>query len=1138
MKIKYYYFALIPLLVISILSFTKTDKRLRVLVFFKTKGYHHQSITAGITAIQKLGAKNGFDVDTTADSKHFIDTELKKYAAVIFLNTTGNVLNAVQQTAFERYIQAGGGFVGVHAAADTEYDWPWYGNLVGAYFESHPNNPNVKKATINITDNKHEATKGLQAKFERTDEWYNYRSFYVDLKTLATLDEATYEGGTNPQNHPISWYHDFDGGRAFYTGMGHTTESYTEPLFLTHLLGGIQYAIGDDKPLDYSKAHAVVIPEQNRFVKTVLVDDLDSPMELAISNDGRIYYTQLGGDLSVYDTRKKSYKKIIKMPITDRHTGLIGIALDPGFEQNHFIYLYYTPAGQTAEPIYFRLSRFTLDINDNIDLKSEKLLISVPVQENSGNHHGGSLAWDKNGNLYLSTGDSTSPFSSNGYSPIDERPGKEYYSVDAQRGAANTNDYKGKILRIHPEPDGSYTIPDGNLFAKGTDKTKPEIFVMGCRNPYRIAVNPKTSTVYWGEIGPDAGKDGIQGPRGYDEFNQAKKAGNFGWPYFVGNNFAYAKWDFATATAGPHFDVQKPINTSPKNTGLRELPPAQPAMIWYPYAVSAEWPELGMGGRCAIGGTFYTYDKNSASPNKFPEYYDGKLFVADWMRNWVMAISFDDQENYRSIEPFMSGSGDFRRPIDMTFGQDGVMYMLEYGSVYGAANKDARLVKIEYNSGNRAPVAKAAIIDSTTLELRKRVWITNEGKNIPGVKQASGQAPLKINFSANGSADADDDDEITYQWYFDGKTPAAKTADASHIYRKPGTYKAILKVTDKAGKSSFDTLAIKVGNTAPVVTIASADNRSFYWLGKPFKYNIKVEDKEDKTIVPARIKAYYTYYPSGLPTKLGAAGQKGGHPGLLIMAKSDCKACHLIDKKAVGPSFIAVANRYKKQEGSVEKLAAKIISGGGGSWDKEHVMSAHPQLSVTDASEIVRYIFSLTDKQNVSQPMPLKGSLNLTYNDKEPEGVYLLEAYYTDKGSKFTGPITANDKLYLRYADLKSIYADEYKGFERFRMDLSDGDNKSYLMLRNIYLNGIKNIVFSYSSQKVNGDILLRIDSQAGPVIGKVSYTATGGWDKTAEATLTLNQWPKGKHDIYFVASKPGEKNIIKITNIKFNVLK
>jgi cytochrome c len=197
----------------------------RVLVFSKTKGWKHSSIPFGIAAIQKLGQENNFLVDTTKNAAVFTDENLKKYATVIFNNTTGNILNGDQQAAFERYIQAGGGYVGIHAAADTEYDWPWYGKLMGAHFASHPHNSNVRKATVDVTDKTHSSTTMLPEHWERTDEWYNYRSFYSGIKVLANLDENSYEGGINGANHPISWYHEFDGGRAFYTGNGHTDES-------------------------------------------------------------------------------------------------------------------------------------------------------------------------------------------------------------------------------------------------------------------------------------------------------------------------------------------------------------------------------------------------------------------------------------------------------------------------------------------------------------------------------------------------------------------------------------------------------------------------------------------------------------------------------------------------------------------------------------------------------------------------------------------------------------------------------------------------------------------------------------------------------------------------------------------------
>ena len=219
----------------------------RVLVFSKTKGYYHESIPSGIEAIQKLGRENSFQVDTTKDASKFTTDNLRQYRAIIFLSTTQDVLNDEQESAMEKYIKGGGGFVGVHAAADTEYEWPWYNKLVGAYFKSHPNNPNVRKAVVNVIDKSHPATANLPDKWERSDEWYNYKDINPDLKVLAKLDETSYEGGENGDDHPIIWYHAYDGGRAFYTGGGHTEESFTDPVFTQHLLGGIKYAMGGDE---------------------------------------------------------------------------------------------------------------------------------------------------------------------------------------------------------------------------------------------------------------------------------------------------------------------------------------------------------------------------------------------------------------------------------------------------------------------------------------------------------------------------------------------------------------------------------------------------------------------------------------------------------------------------------------------------------------------------------------------------------------------------------------------------------------------------------------------------------------------------------------------------------------------------
>ncbi|HEK20640.1 MULTISPECIES: ThuA domain-containing protein [unclassified Mucilaginibacter] len=233
--------ALLILLSTTVFGFAKP----RVLVFSKTAGFHHESIAVGIPAVIKIGKDNNFDVDTTTNAALFTLQNLKRYKAVIFLSTTGDVLNDEQQAAFEQYIKQGGGFVGVHSATDTEYDWPWYGNLVGAYFKSHPSKQ--QEADLHVVDRKFIATKRLPVVWRRLDEWYNYKWIAKGLHILITIDEKSYTGGENGSNHPMSWYHNYDGGRAFYTALGHTDASYSEPLFLKHLLGGIKYAMGQSK---------------------------------------------------------------------------------------------------------------------------------------------------------------------------------------------------------------------------------------------------------------------------------------------------------------------------------------------------------------------------------------------------------------------------------------------------------------------------------------------------------------------------------------------------------------------------------------------------------------------------------------------------------------------------------------------------------------------------------------------------------------------------------------------------------------------------------------------------------------------------------------------------------------------------
>ena len=690
------------LLVILASCSNKRSSKPTILVFFKTGGYYHESIPLGVKAIQDLGVNNGFNVDTTTNANKFAEDSLKKYASIVFLSSTLELLAGNQEIALERYMQAGGGFVGIHAAADAEYDWNWYVKMIGASFKSHPDQ---QEATLIINDKNHPSTDSLPATWTRKDEWYNFKNLNPDVKVLISIDEKSYKGGENGDKHPMAWYHNFDGGRVFYTELGHTNESFSEPLYLKHILGGIQYAMGDNTA-DYSKAHSVFAPDESNFTKTDLVKGtFFEPTEISVLPNLDVLVVQRRGEILLYNNTSKKIKQAgflnvywkTNAPGVNSEEGLLGVKADPDFAKNHFVYMYYSSPDSPMN----RLSRFTLE-NDTILNSSEKVILEFYEQRDICCHTGGSIAFGPDKTLFVSTGDNTTPFdepkqkyASHGYAPLDDRPGHLQY--DERRSSGNTNDLRGKILRIKVKADGTYEIPEGNLFPKGTDKARPEIYVMGNRNPYRISVDPKNGNLYWGEVGPDANVDSLdtRGPQGYDEVNQARKAGFFGWPFFIGNNYPYHIYDYATGKSGPAFDPAKPVNNSRNNTGLTELPPAQPAFIWYPYGISTtDFPSLGAGGRTAMAGPVY-YSDLYPKETRYPSYYDGKFFFNEWMRGYIKAVTMKANGDYDRMEPFMPNTK-FHAAIDIEVGPDGRFYVLEYGSGWFSKNEDAGLSRIDY----------------------------------------------------------------------------------------------------------------------------------------------------------------------------------------------------------------------------------------------------------------------------------------------------------------------------------------------------------------------------------------------------------------------------------------------------------
>ncbi|MDA0907267.1 MAG: ThuA domain-containing protein, partial [Bacteroidetes bacterium] len=782
-----------------------------VLVFSKTAGYRHASIEEGIEAIRQLGLDNGFNVDATEDASAFTAENLQNYAAVIFLSTTGDVLNLEQQSAFEAYIQQGGGFVGIHAASDTEYSWPWYGELVGAYFDSHPE---IQQATIEVADRVHPSTSHLPEYWIRTDEWYNYNENpRGDVHVLATLDESTYSGGSMGHDHPIAWMHEFEGGRSWYTGGGHTEESFSEPDFLQHVLGGIFYASGD------VKGEFDATSEQ-QYQVTVIKENPAYPMALAVLPSYNVLYIERQGKMHLWNSSTGLISTAAEFDVdSGREDGLLGIVLDPNFEINSYIYVFYSP--RTVEEQ--RVSRFTFD-GIRLDMDSENILLQIPVQRSQCCHSGGDLEFGPNGDLYITTGDNVNPFESDGFSPIDERPGREYY--DAQGTSGNTMDLRGKILRIRPEEDGTYSIPEGNLFTN-SDEGLPEVYVMGTRNPFRMAVDKRNGELYWGDVGPDAGGDNVaRGPKGYDEFNRTTQAGNFGWPMCIAENLPYRQYDFATGTTGAAFNCDSPVNSSPNNTGADSLPPAIPAWIAYTYGVTEKWPQLGAGQRTAIAGDIFYYDDTLEETGSLPEYFDGSLFILEWTRNWIKEVRFNEDGELLQINSFLEDLT-LNRPIDMQIGPDGAIYIIEWGTGFFEENADDRIIKIEFaqNLANRVPTARA------TADIQ------------------SGNAPLNVTFSGETSSDPDVGDVLRYSWDLDGdEVEDANTATVQYTYTTNGVYPVTLKVTDQDGAISVDQIEIVVGNTTPEVTILEPVNGGFYEDFDEIEYNVDVKDAEQGSI--------------------------------------------------------------------------------------------------------------------------------------------------------------------------------------------------------------------------------------------------------------------------------------------------
>ncbi|GAA4410395.1 lectin [Actinokineospora soli] len=595
-------------------------------------------------------------------------------------------------------------------------------------------------------------------------------------------------------------------------------------------------------------AAAAVDPTQFQQVELARgVAEMGEPMSMAVLPDNSVLHTARDG--TVRRTTNAGTTSVIgRLGVyTHDEEGLQGVGVDPGFATNRHVYLFYapplsTPAGDapaTGTATTWatwrgvnRLSRFTLNADFTLNATSERVVIEVPADRGICCHVGGDIDFDAAGNLYLSTGDDTNPFQSNGYSPLDERADRNP-AFDAQRTAANTNDLRGKVLRIKVNADGSYSIPTGNMFAPGTPNTRPEIYAMGFRNPFRMSVDKATGTVYLGDYGPDAGvTDPNRGPSGQVEFARITAPGNHGWPYCTGTNTStetYNEWNFATNATGPKFACATgPTNNSFRNTGQTTLPAAKSSWIRYGGDAGTP-PAFGTGSESPMAGPVYRYNAASTSAVKFPQSLDGHFFAMEYGRRWIKDITVNADGSPGAIENFpWSGT----QPMDAAFGADGALYVLDYGTGYFNGDANSALYRIEYIGNlNRAPIAKAS------------------------ADRTSGLSPLTVAFSSAGSSDPEGT-ALTYRWDFgDGTTSTA--ANPAHTYTRNGTFTATLTVTDAGGQTGNTSLPITVGNTASTLTIEAPVNGTPFNYGDTISYRVTGSDPEDGPLDCARVKMTY-----------------------------------------------------------------------------------------------------------------------------------------------------------------------------------------------------------------------------------------------------------------------------------------
>ena len=824
--------------------------------------------------------------------------------------------------------------------------------------------------------------------------------------------------------------------------------------------------------------------EPDCFEKETVVAGGHDITQFDIAADGRIVFLELAGAVKVHDpaTRLAIPAGELKT-LAQADAGALGLALARDFLTTGHVFLYYSP---DVMPRVMRLARVTLR-EGKIDPALTKTLLEVPLEPDEGpSHCGGGLWMHTDGTLLIGTGDNSPPQDVPAIHPVETKR-------DSRRSAGNSQDLRGKILRIKPNVEGGYSIPAGNMFADAA-QGRAEVFAMGVRNPFRVAADPQTGWITWGEVGGNVKVEFGLGPEGYDEINVARAPGFFGWPFCSGPNAPWRMFDpKSNKPAGEPYDPAHIINDSPANTGLRALPPAQLPVVYYPCTASEQWPFVGTGGRSVTGGVFFR--STSKSELRLPDSMDGALFFGEWMRNWVAVARLKDDGSLASAERFLPDLS-FAKPSDFKIGPDGALYVAEMGDKW-SGNTDSRITRVVYRRGNRAPVAKAA------------------------ASVSSGGLPLRVVFSAAGSRDPDKGDALRFAWDFGGGK-SGTGAETEHTFTEPGVWPVTLTVTDGQGLSSTAMLNVAAGNEAPRVTFTEPLDGSFFEWGKPVAWRVSASDKEDGALPPEKVLVQMEQRD-----RLAANDDGSAWPGLAVMRRTTCFACHSATEKSAGPPYTEVARRYAADSAARPVLAAKILSGGTGVWGALP-MPPHPQHTAAEAAQMVDWILSLSGKRTETLPPGLSGTATVK-NEKRlwnrpANGVLLLTASAADNGAAGVPAQRGESSIVLRTRQQRACFFDRaHRAVSQDNLDqggqvarISAGGWISFDRVRLDEVSGLRVQCWPQGGGPLT--LSVRIAAE-GPALGSVELPPGPATGRGTEAVIPLIAKSSGLHDLMLTVS-------------------